>query len=156
TAIAALFFAAATGAVAQSPQPRLIEEARYGVIREVAGVTVPYVSPKADCPAAARPDPNGPCFQSVMKQVKADAPLQVISFATPPRDGERVHGTYGKTYVLYDLLMVEGALQATPVWRETSDVRVPVGCFALNGESVGYVVEGDLSWQSQYVVCDGG
>jgi len=146
-----------SGAQAQSMQPQLIHPAVFGTVREVTGAILPVVKPRAGCPAKAQPVADGPCFDAVMGHLAPNAgQMRVLAVSGSIRDGDRLSGMYGRDLTLYDIRIDNGGLQASALPYQTSGVTVPRGCFALNGEDIGYVISGDKATESQIVSCDGG
>ena len=148
---------AAGAAQAQSMQPPLIHPAVFGTVHEVTGATLPIVTPRAGCPAAAQPVPGGPCFDKVMTHLAPNAgQVRVLALNVPAQSGSRITGMYGRDFTLFDVRLDDHGLVVNALPYQTSNLNVPRGCFALNGEDVGYVITGDQARESQLVSCDGG
>lgn len=141
---------------ALAQQPMLIQEARFGTVREVMGSQLLTVMPSGTCDAEAQLV-TGYCFDKVLTALGDRG--RVLVLARPAQQGDRVAGVYGRDFTLYDVSKGPNGYQARPMPLPTSNVLVPRNCFALDGEGVAYNigVNGPMvSQEGQMVVCDGG
>ncbi len=149
--------AALAPAIAFAERGQMLRPPIFGRVREVVGDDLPLVAARDNCPAAAKPMADGPCFDTI----KATAtPQRVLTLLAHYRSGERVTGEYGRDFQLYEVRQGAKGIEARTLPLPTSDVRVPRGCYKLNGEDVGYVLDtvngAAVAQESQYVICDGG
>lgn len=147
---------------AQSLQPRLIRPAEFGTITEILGTPRLYAKPATACPDAYEIAGYNACFKQAATFAKANGINQAIVIAVDyvPQKGQPIDGAWGRDYFPLWVDFTQNPMAATALELPTSEVRVPVGCYALKGESVVYWIEArdgiEIAQESQIVSCGGG